>query len=134
MAHWLVIGTPENWKYSLNHGNTWGFSQYYETKWTEIQIGDTLIYYAMAPIKRLIGHGVVESKTRGDQPFFPSEVGQGRLVWPLQIQFSNTRCLDFEQWHTNGCLLERRGLVFQRALQKLEERRAQQLVRAISRA
>jgi len=132
MAIWLLIGTPENWKFGFEHGNIWGFPMSYEPKWSEMQVGDVIVYYAMRSIKKLIGYGAVDSKMRSEQPFFPAEVELKRPLWPLRINFTSTCLIKFEEWQSKGYPLERRGVIFQRALQKLNEERGLELMHGLS--
>lgn len=132
MAFWLVVGPPDNWQYSFDHGNIWGFPQHYEPKWTQMQAGDTLIFYATRPVKGLIGYGILESKMPGEQPFFSSETDQRRVLWPLRIRYRSILSLPSEKWQTSTVPLERRGVIIQRALHRLRGERGQELIETLS--
>ena len=132
MAFWLVVGPPQNWEHSLNHGNIWGFPKHYSSKWEQIEVGDTIVYYAMRPVKGLIGYGTLESKMLGEKPFFPSETEQNRVLWPLRITYRNIFSLSYERWPSSGIPLERRGVILQRAVHRLQEERGKELVQALS--
>ncbi|MBI2999282.1 MAG: hypothetical protein HYY46_12685 [Deltaproteobacteria bacterium] len=60
MKYWVAVGTPENWKTAFDLGSTWGLKDkgHQAARWKEVQIGDGLIFYAVSPVKGIIGYGV----------------------------------------------------------------------------
>ena len=55
MAFWLAIGPVENWERALEAEGLWGVRERYQTTWNKVNKGDTLIFYAMKPVKGVIG-------------------------------------------------------------------------------
>lgn len=100
MRYWLAVGAPENWKTAFELGNTWGLKGKgpQATGWQQAEVGDILIFYAVSPIRGVIGYGVIQQKLRQDQPLWPEEVKAGEVLWPLRLVFEVRACLPPDRW------------------------------------
>ncbi|HEY7316256.1 MAG TPA: EVE domain-containing protein [Candidatus Binatia bacterium] len=100
MKYWLAVGTPQNWKTAFDLGNTWGLKSKgpQATNWKQVQIGDTLIFYAVSPVKGIIGYGVVQQKLKQDTPLWPEESAKKEVIWPLRLIFEVRSCLSPDRW------------------------------------
>lgn len=100
MKYWLAVGTPQNWKTAFDLGNTWGLKNKgpQATGWKQVQIGDVLIFYAVSPVKGIIGYGVVQQKLKQDTPLWPEESAKKEVIWPLRLIFEVRSCLSPDRW------------------------------------
>jgi EVE domain len=82
MKYWLAVGTPQNWKTAFDLGNTWGLKSKgpQATNWKQVQIGDILIFYAVSPVKGIIGYGVVQQKLKQNTPLWPEESAKKEVI------------------------------------------------------
>jgi predicted RNA-binding protein len=133
MTYWLIIGPPSNWEIGLKN-KMWSLSERYKKFWVRLQPGDYLLFYATAPVKGVIGSGVVSKIKNVTKPFWPQEVKEGKLLWPLKIEFDDIKFITKKQWENDKIPVERQGVTFQRALQQVPEERGQNLVNALQKA
>jgi EVE domain len=100
MKYWLAVGTPQNWETAFDLGNTWGLKNKgpQATNWKQVQIGDILIFYAVSPVKGIIGYGVVQQKLKQDTPLWPEESAKKEVIWPLRLIFEVRSCLSPDRW------------------------------------
>ena len=98
MRYWLVVGSPKNWKTAFNHGNIWGLKQTQHHLWESLNENDTVLFYATHPVKGIIGHGFVRTKFKQDQPLWPDEITQHKVIWPLRFEFDVKSCLPPDKW------------------------------------
>src|SRR3990172_3780838 len=100
MKYWLAVGTPQNWKIAFDLGNTWGLKNKgpQAANWRQVQIGDVLIFYAVSPVKGVIGYGVVQQKLKQDTPLWPDETAKKEVIWPLRLIFEVRSCLSPDRW------------------------------------
>ena len=100
MKYWVAVGTPQNWQTAFDLGNTWGLKDRgpQATRWKEVQIGDGLIFYAVSPVKGIIGYGVVQQKLKQDTPLWPEELAKAEVIWPLRLIFEVQSCLSPDRW------------------------------------
>jgi hypothetical protein len=132
MTFWLAIGPVENWERALGAQAIWGVRERYQTTWNTVKEGDTLIFYGMRPVKGVIGYGTVRSKIRDAKCFWPEEVKQGKVLWPLRLRVDVSFCLPREKWETDKVPLPplSQGITIQRALQSIREDVARGLLRS----
>ena len=131
MNNWLAIGPADNWKLGLD-GKVWGFAVRHGKAWARINPGDRLFFYATAPVKGIIGYGTVRRTFQGRSPFWPEEKKRGEILWPFRVEFSVERALPGKDWETKRLELDRRGVVFQRALQPLDAGKAGRLLKSLA--
>jgi len=48
--------------------------------WKQVNIGDILIFYAVSPVKGIIGYGVVQQKLKQDTPLWPEEMAKNEVI------------------------------------------------------
>ena len=101
MRYWLVVGSPKNWDTAFNHGNIWGLKQTQRHLWESLDENDTILFYATSPVKGIIGHGFVRTKFKQDQPLWPDEIRQRKVIWPLRFEFDVGFCLPPDKWETD---------------------------------
>jgi len=131
MSYWLVIGPPDNWTFCFDNGSVWGFSSIYRKAWQSLAQGDTVLCYATRPVMGLIGYCSIRSKQEDENPFFPQEQREKKVLWPLRLTLSHERIIPRDRWSASRVLLERRGVTLQRALQKLPDDRAKNLIQEL---
>ena len=100
MKYWVAVGTPQNWETAFNLGNTWGLKDKgpQAMGWKQVQIGDVLLFYAVSPVKGIIGYGVVQQKLKQDTPLWPEESFKQEVIWPLRLIFEVRSCLSPDRW------------------------------------
>ena len=133
MAHWLIIGPPANWEIGIKN-KIWSLSSRHEKFWARLQPQDSILFYATAPVKGIIGSGVVKKVKKSQSPFWPEEIKEGKILWPLIIDFDTTKSIPKEKWQNNQTPLEHQGITFQRALQQISDERGRSLLAALQKA
>ncbi len=98
MRYWLVVGSVKNWEIALLHGNIWGLKQTQRHLWESLSENDILLFYATKPVGGIIGHGFVQTKFKQDQPLWPNEITQHKVIWPLRFEFDVKSCLPPDKW------------------------------------
>jgi predicted RNA-binding protein len=97
---WILTGNEENWETALNSGNVWGVREGgLVSRWKNLQKGDTLLFYAKAPIKGLIGVGKLESKFKQDRPLWPDEIRENKVIYPYRFDFQILGVLTPDKWN-----------------------------------
>ena len=99
--YWLVVGSPKNWRTAFDHKNIWGLRQTQRHLWEKINEGDALLFYVTSPVSGIIGHGTVRTKFRQDQPLWPKEIREKKVIWPLRFEFNVEHCLPADKWQTS---------------------------------
>jgi len=59
-----------------------------------------LLFYATKPVGGVIGYGDVCTKFRQNQPLWPRELQESRVIWPLRFEFDVEYCLAPTRWKT----------------------------------
>ena len=98
MNYWLIVGAPQNWDTAFTHGNIWGLKQTRSHLWENLKENDKVIFYVTSPVKGVIGHGVVRTKFPQNQPLWPDEVKQHKVIWPLRFEFDVDFRLPQRKW------------------------------------
>lgn len=98
VRYWLVVGSPENWHTAFEHGNIWGLKETQRHLWESLRENDILLFYATKPVGGLIGYGSVRTKFRQNQPLWPQELQEGKVIWPLRFEFDVEYCLPPAKW------------------------------------
>ncbi len=130
MAYWLIIGPPTNWEIGIKN-KMWSLSTRYKKFWTRLQPRDHILFYATAPVKGVIGSGVVSRIQTMSSPFWPEEVKEGKMLWPLKIDFEDIKHIPMKKWEDNRIPVERQGITLQRALQQIPDERGRSLLQAL---
>ena len=98
--YWLAVGPAENWGTAFEQRNIWGLTERQKGWWGNLTEGDIVLFYATKPISGIIGYGTVQTKFRQDQPLWPQEIKEGRVIWPLRFEFNVEYCLAPDEWDT----------------------------------
>lgn len=124
--YWLAVGSPYNWKTAFEHKSIWGLKQTQRHLWDRLNAGDVLLFYVTNPVGGVVGYGTVGTKFRQDQPLWPQEVREGKVIWPLRFEFNVVHCPPQDEWEalrvTSGELFPRAGF------QALDPATAQRLI------
>ncbi len=81
--YWLVVGSPHNWRTAFEQKNIWGLKQTQRYLWESLNEKDTLFFYVTSPVSGIIGYGTVRTKFPQDQPLWPQEIEENKVIWPL---------------------------------------------------
>jgi len=65
----------------------WGFSETSKGLWNTTSVGDFVAFYAITPIKKIIGFGEIEKKVIDETIFWPDEKLFQRSIWKYRILF-----------------------------------------------
>jgi len=98
--YWLVVGSPHNWKTAFEQKNIWGLKRTQRHLWERLNEKDVLLFYVTNPVSGIIGHGIVRIKFHQDQPLWPQEIEEKKVIWPLRFEFSVEHCLPNNKWQT----------------------------------
>ncbi len=98
--YWLMVGSPENWRTAFEHGNIWGLKETQRHLWEGLEENDTVLFYATRPVGGIIGYGTVRTKFRQNQPLWPKELQERKLIWPLRFEVDVGYCLPPDKWTT----------------------------------
>ena len=98
--YWLAVGPPENWNTAFGQSNIWGLTERQQHLWKNLAEGDTVLFYATKPVSGIIGYGSVQTKFRQDQPLWPQEISEDKVIWPLRFEFNVEYCLPPDIWDT----------------------------------
>ena len=98
MNYWLVVGIPQNWHIAFAHGNIWGLKETQRHLWESLNESDKLLFYATRQARGIIGYGIVQTKFKQNQPLWPQELEEHRVIWPLRFEFDVEFCLPLDKW------------------------------------
>lgn len=88
----------------------------------------------MAPVKGLIGYGIVAKTKVDEKPFWPQEMSDKQSYWPFRISLEETKAFPRQDWETARIATGREGIVFQRAFQSVNQKRAQDWQKTLNQA
>jgi len=131
MKYWLAVGPPENWLFTFNHDNIWGFNDENAISWKRISAGDILIPYVTTPIKGLIGYCTVNSKVVGGKIYFPQEIKTDGLIWKLRLTLNSNKIIPEQDWHSKAIHLDNRKFGLQKSLSMLNESLAKDFIKKL---
>jgi len=100
-SYWLVVGSPRNWKTAFEHKNIWGLRQTQRHFWERLSETDKLFFYVTSPVSGVIGYGTVRTKFPQDQPLWPQEVKENKVIFPLRFEFDVEHCLPPDRWQAS---------------------------------
>lgn len=89
----ILVGDEDTWKVAFTY-DVWGFSEKTKKYWNTVNAGDRLAFYVTAPIKKIIGFGIVEKKFTQEDLIWPDEKFFGRSIWTYRIKFSRLHVLN----------------------------------------
>ena len=125
---WLAVGSPDNWKTAFEHQNIWGLKETQRHLWDALRENDLVFLYATQPVMGIIGYGVVRTKFMQNQPLWPQEIHERRLVWPLRFEFDVEFCLPPDKWATHRITSDTLKLRVRRGFQPIESDLGRQMV------
>jgi predicted RNA-binding protein len=96
-----VVGSPRNWKTAFEHKNIWGLRQTQRHFWERLSETDKLFFYVTSPVSGVIGYGTVRTKFPQDQPLWPQEVKENKVIFPLRFEFDVEHCLPPDRWQAS---------------------------------
>jgi len=124
--YWLVVGSLKNWETAFEQKNIWGLKQTQRHLWESLNEKDMLLFYVTSPVGGIIGYGTVRIKFRQDQPLWPQEIEERKVIWPLRFEFDVERCLPLDKWQISR--ITSRELFPRGGFQALSQDIAQQLI------
>jgi len=86
IRYYILVRDTDTWKISLAK-SLWGFSDKSKGCWITCKIGDYLAYYVTAPIKKIIGLGMIKNKFTDENIVWLDERFFGRAIWKHKIEF-----------------------------------------------
>ena len=98
MNYWLVVGAMQNWRTAFEHENIWGLKETQRHLWESLDENDKLLFYVTRPVGGIIGCGVVRTKFKQNQPLWPDELKEYKVIWPLRFEFDVEFCLPPDKW------------------------------------
>ena len=98
MNYWLAVGTKQNWNTAFERGNIWGLKETQRHLWESLNENDKLLFYVTRPVGGIIGYGVVRTKFKQNQPLWPDELKEYKVIWPLRFEFDVEFCLPPDKW------------------------------------
>ncbi len=131
MANWLAIGPADNWKIGVRK-KVWAVNGRNKKSWDRLQPPDTVFCYAIAPVKGIVGYGTVGKTSVSKTLFWPQEKDEGVQWWPYHIEFSEVTVISTHDWETKRVVPDHKGIVFQRAFQPVDEKRAKEWLKALA--
>ena len=98
MAHWIVVGSPENYEIARGRGfDMFGFKSTRRRESAEMKAGDKLIFY-LTGVMKFGGIADVTSEVYEDRtPVFKSEK-KAAEDYPFRVKTAPDRALAREQW------------------------------------
>ncbi|MCL0041359.1 hypothetical protein M1N08_01230 [Dehalococcoidia bacterium] len=126
--YWMAVGSPRNWKEAFEKGNTWGLTQRQKHRWEKLAENDIVLFYATERVAGVIGYGLVQTKLIQDQPLWSEEIKQGKVVWPLHLEFSVEQCLPPDRWETDRVTSDTLKLKVAIGFQSVEPHLAEQII------
>ncbi len=96
-----MVGSPRNWKTAFEHKNIWGLRQTQRHFWERLSETDKLFFYVTSPVSGVIGYGTVRTKFPQDQPLWPQEVKENKVIFPLRFEFDVEHCLPPDRWQAS---------------------------------
>ena len=84
--YFILVGDMDAWNISLQI-NTWGFSERSRGNWNTLEEGDYVAFYVTAPLKKIIGFGIITRKFINDALLWSDEKLFDRSIWKYRIQF-----------------------------------------------
>ncbi len=98
MNYWLAVGAMQNWRTAFEYGNIWGLKETQRHLWESLDENDKLLFYVTRPVGGIIGYGVVRTKFKQNQPLWPDELKEYKVIWPLRFEFDVEFCLPPDKW------------------------------------
>lgn len=95
---WVAVGDQANWDTGLSSGQIWGLVSSHQNHWDRMESGDILLMYVTAPVKGVVGAGLIRRKFRQTSPLWKEEIEENRVIWELRFEFDVLMLLPVERW------------------------------------
>jgi len=130
--YWLAVGPPEYWQVALEQGGIWGLraSPTHDALWELLSEGDSVLFYATLPVGGIIGYGIVRRKFKQDRPLWPSEVKEGKVIWPNRFEFDVKYLIPQGKWETHKVVSDQLKIIARRGFQIVKEGLANEVIKA----
>lgn len=99
--YYLLIGDPDNWDVAIKN-HVWGYTDRSKGFWNTSKKGDLVAFYAIKPIQRVFGFGVVIDKMDDHKLLWNDEKVLKRALWHWRIEF---KILAMTKYRKNGVRL-----------------------------
>ena len=128
--NWLVIGVIQNWETALSQPvPLWGLKTRYQAEFQTLNIGDMLWFYTTAPVKGIIGLGMVKDKyTDNMNLVWNEELKQKEVIWPLRFRIHVLKMISRNQWKTDCIKINDFNLIWQIGFQLLKDEHVSLLI------
>lgn len=130
VQNWLVVGVIQNWETALSQPvPLWGLKTRYQAEFQTLNIGDMLWFYATAPVKGVIGLGVIKDKYTDDMNLvWDDELKQKEVIWPLRFRIHVLKMISRNQWKTDCIKINDFNLIWQMGFQLLKDEHVSMLI------
>jgi len=102
MALWTLVGNEDNWRTALRQGHIWGVKEKLRQQWELLKAEDYLLFYCTSPIGGIIGIGTLAKSFKQNQPFWPDEEREGRVIYPYRFEMNPIYVLPESQWRSDA--------------------------------
>jgi hypothetical protein len=128
---WLAVGPPEYWQIAFEQGSIWGLraTPRHDSLWENLSEDDCVLFYATLPVGGVIGYGVVRTKFKQDKPLWPSEVKEGKVIWPNRFEFDVKYLLPQDKWETRKVVSESLKIIARSGFQIIKEGLANEIIK-----
>jgi predicted RNA-binding protein len=98
---WIVSGNQDNFELSVQYKQIWGVMNKWYPQWKALEKGDNLFFY-ISGVKKIVGIGQSGNKFIQREPFWPDEIEEGKVKYPLKFEFSFHHLLPKKEWKDKG--------------------------------
>lgn len=130
MNNWLVIGSVQNWETALSQPvPIWGLKPAHSAAFDSLQPGDTVWFYATAPVSGVVGLGLVKDKYFDkNNPIWPDELKEKKVIWPYRFRIQVLKVVDSQRWKHEKVDIRDFRLFWQNGFQQLRADHAVELM------
>lgn len=128
--YWIAIGSPENWKTTIEGKKIWGLTLRHKSNWKKVNEGDILLFYATRPVQGLVGFAKIRSKKMDETPLWSQEESAKSAIWPFRLLLDIQFYLNPEQWNTKRIALPE-GVFLPRGFQTVQDNPAKRAIAAL---
>src|SRR5437773_5526307 len=122
MNNWLVIGSAQNWETALSQPvPIWGLKPAHKAAFSSVQPGDTVWFYATAPVSGVIGLGLVKDKYFDkNNLIWEEERKEKKVIWPYRFRIQVLKVVDRQHWKNERIDIRDFNLFWQNGFQQLK--------------
>jgi len=131
MNNWLVIGSAQNWETALSQPvPIWGLKPAHKAAFSSVQPGDTVWFYATAPVSGVIGLGLVKDKYFDkNNLIWEEERKEKKVIWPYRFRIQVLKVVDRQHWKNERIDIRDFNLFWQNGFQQLRADHTVELMR-----